>query len=77
MEQTNIRQESVGNWRLWFVLTMALAEANPGTHPESESNVHAARIILGNLLGEFQVLRDGCPIDIQRVLELHGSSPKS
>ena len=65
------------NWRLWFVLRMAMAEVNPGTHPESTPNVHAAEVILKSLLGEFQVLRDGCPIDIQRVLKLHGSRPKS
>ncbi|HMZ78103.1 MAG TPA: hypothetical protein PLL06_00285 [Acidobacteriota bacterium] len=75
-EQIDVR-ETVDNWRLWFVLRMALAEANPGTHPESTPNVHAAEIILKSLLGEFQVFRDGRPVDIRQVLELYGSKPES
>jgi hypothetical protein len=71
MEQIDTRP--VDNWRLWFVLRMAMAEANPGTHPESIPNVHAAEIILKRLLGEFQVLRDGRPVDIRQVLESYGS----
>ena len=50
-----------------------MAEANPGTHPESEPNIRAAEIILKSLLGEFQVLRDGRPVDIRQVLESYGS----
>lgn len=71
MEQIDTRP--VDNWRLWFVLRMAMAEANPGTHPESEPNIRAAEIILKSLLGEFQVLRDGRPVDIRQVLESYGS----
>ncbi len=54
-----------------------MAEVNPGTHPESTPNVHAAEVILKSLLGEFQVFRDGRPVDIRQVLELYGGKIES
>ncbi len=75
-EETETRK-TMDNWRLWFVLRMAMAEVNPGTHPESTPNVHAAEVILKSLLGEFQVFRDGRPVDIRQVLELYGGKIES